>query len=433
MSIAKAPRGRFRGRRLARVLVLLALTGILVWQIRLHTSAWSELKQGRAALERNDLEIARRHLNACLEVWPQSATANYLAAQAARRSGDLSAARKYLLEADRRGRANEDIEVESALIEVQSGNLAIAESALIHHLNQEHPESARILAVLIPAYMAQYRWSDAGALAQRWTEVCPDDLQAWRAQAEILERLQKIDPATDALRRVVQLAPNDRKARLDLARLILQARQPPDEAAYHAEWLVKTDSLDTAALVQLAACRDAQSRTDEAIALLDQVIAKQPTDSKAFHYRGQVELQRGSASAAMPFLRRAVELDPSDPEILYTLFLCLQRAGTPSEASEAEKRWRQCSADLQRARDLGKAIAMTPHDPELRREMGELFLRNNREKEGLRWLESALRERRDHAPTHRVLADYYERIGQLERAAQHRALIQLPSGKPDKP
>jgi tetratricopeptide (TPR) repeat protein len=433
MSTANAPRSRFRGRRLARVVVLLALGGIAAWQIRVHTSAWSELKEGRAALERDDLETARRHLDACLEAWPRSARANYLAAQAARRSGDLSAAKKYLLEADRCGRAADDIEVENALIEVQSGHLAVAESALLHHLNHEHSESPRILAVLIPAYMAQYRWGEAGAFGQQWVELCPNEIKAWKAHAEILERLGKNDPAIDALRHVVQLAPNDRKARLDLARLILQAKQPPDEAARHAEWLVETDPRDAAALVQLAACRDAQSRTEEAISLLDQVIAGHSTDPKAFHYRGQVELHRGSAAAALPFLRRAAELDPSDPEILYTLFQSLQRTGTLDQISEAEKRWRQCTADLQRARDLGKAISASPHDPELRREMGELFLRNQREKEGLRWLESALRERPEHVPTHRVLAVYYEQIGQRDRAAQHRAFLQMPAHEPTRP
>ena len=42
--------------------------------------------------------------------------------------------------------------------------------------------------------------------------------------------------------------------------------------------------------------------------------------------------------------------------------------------------------------------------PELRRQMGELFLRNGRDDEGICWLESALREQPDHVITHEILA-----------------------------
>jgi Flp pilus assembly protein TadD len=76
---------------------------------------------------------------------------------------------------------------------------------------------------------------------------------------------------------------------------------------------------------------------------------------------------------------------------------------------------------LKRAAELARAISASPHDPELRREIGELFLRNGRETEGVRWLESALRARPDHAPTHKVLAAYYERIGRPDLARQHGA------------
>jgi tetratricopeptide (TPR) repeat protein len=238
--------------------------------------------------------------------------------------------------------------------------------------------------------------------------------------------MRKTEAAANALRRVVELAPEDRKARLDLARLILETRQAPDEAARHAEWLVTTDPRDSTALIQLAACREAQSRTDEAIALLDRVIAEFPPNARAYHIRGRLEMARGADSSALPFLRRAAELDRSDPDALYSLFLCLQRAGAPEQAAEAEKNWRRCSDDLRRARELGRLIAASPHDPELRREMGELFLRNGRDAEGLHWLESALAEQPTHAPTHRVLAAYFDRTGQPERAASHRSFLSGP-------
>ena len=163
-----------------------------------------------------------------------------------------------------------------------------------------------------------------------------------------------------------------------------------------------------AAAVLLGVCRELQGQPEQAIALLDKAIAASPRDAKAYYHRGRLDLHRGESATALPFLRRAAELDPSDPEILYSLVLCLKAAGTPDEARAAEEHWKRCEEDLKRVALLGRLIAVSPHDPDLRREMGELFLRNGRDADGLRWLESALRERPDHAATHRVLADYYE-------------------------
>jgi len=49
-----------------------------------------------------------------------------------------------------------------------------------------------------------------------------------------------------------------------------------------------------------------------------------------------------------------------------------------------------------------------------------IFLRSGQTKEGLRWLYSALQEKPRYRPTHQVLADYYDSIGDKGQAAWHR-------------
>ena len=66
-------------------------------------------------------------------------------------------------------------------------------------------------------------------------------------------------------------------------------------------------------------------------------------------------------------------------------------------------------------------ISREPTDPNPRREMGELFLRNERITEGIRWLNSALEIDPKHAATHRTLAEHYEKTGQKDLAQKHRA------------
>jgi tetratricopeptide (TPR) repeat protein len=422
MSGANVPPGRFRWRRVARVLVLLALVAVAVWQARVHGSAWDHLKQGRAALRRDDPEDARRHLERVLETWPRSAESHFLAARAARQLGDLDAAMNHLREAERLGHAKPDIDLEHDLILAQSGQLAKVESGLMKCVNDGHADSAQIAAVLVPIYLADFRIVEAERLTARWVEQRPESVKAWTYRADVLERLRRTQEAVDALRELVKLVPEDRSARLNLARMLLETRQAPDEAAGHLEWLLEADPNNPAVLIQLAACREAQGRVDEAAGILDRVIAGPTRAPQAFHYRGRLELNRGRPAAAAPFLRQALELSPSEPGLLYTHFRYLQQTGTPAEIREAEERWRRCEADLTRVGELARAISASPQDPDLRREIGELFLRHGKTQDGVRWLESALRIRPDHAPTHRVLASHYQRNGRPDLAAYHNSL-----------
>jgi predicted Zn-dependent protease len=273
--------------------------------------------------------------------------------------------------------------------------------------------------------MAEFRMIEAQGLAEKWIQLRPESAAAWAQHGEILVRRLRKAEAVTALREAVRLDPNGRRTRMSLARMLIETRQSPAEAAEHLEWLREKEPKNPEVAVLTAMCREAQGRPDEAAAILDRLIAENARDAKAHYHRGRLELNRGQAAAAAPHLRRAAELDPSDPEILNSLLLCVQQVGTPAEIREVEERWKRCDADLKRVTDLARLISASPRNPDLRREMGELFLRNGREREGIRWLESALREQSDHVPTHRLLADYYERIGEETLAEHHRSFVQL--------
>ena len=58
------------------------------------------------------------------------------------------------------------------------------------------------------------------------------------------------------------------------------------------------------------------------------------------------------------------------------------------------------------------------------RQAGEIFLAIGNDREGVRWLESALREDPHHQATHRVLRDYYARVGRADLAFVHQRALQ---------
>jgi thioredoxin-like negative regulator of GroEL len=130
----------------------------------------------------------------------------------------------------------------------------------------------------------------------------------------------------------------------------------------------------------------------------------------------------GRVAEAERWLRQAVERAPDDREALYELVRAVQIQHKTADAKRLGLHLNQLTADLKRIDELILAIAKSPHDPDLRREAGEITLRHGREQEGLNWLAGALREDPGHAPTHRVLAEFYERKGNSVQAERHRRL-----------
>jgi tetratricopeptide (TPR) repeat protein len=68
-------------------------------------------------------------------------------------------------------------------------------------------------------------------------------------------------------------------------------------------------------------------------------------------------------------------------------------------------------------------MAQNPNDAKLHYEIGSFYLRYGKPKVGVRWLQSALKLKPDHQPSHQALYDYYQRMGDWEKAEQHRSQL----------
>ncbi|MFO0799064.1 MAG: tetratricopeptide repeat protein [Gemmataceae bacterium] len=391
------------------------------WVVADQLLAARALTQGRAALAAGDAAAALSHFGRTFATRPHDPEAHFLAAVAARRSGDRAAAARHLDEADRFGWDAAAVRGERALqAAANGGHFSAVEPALRDLAGGTGSYAADALAVLATGYLAQFRITEADGLTARWVEVAPTDARAWSARTDVLERLERREASRAAFAAWVAAIPDDRRARLGLVRMMLDGRRPPAEIAPHLDWLQAATPDDPDVLRFRAAALEAEGRTDEAVSVLDRAAAQPAVTAAVLTHRARLDLDRGRADHGLPFARRAVAADASDLEARFTLLRCLQQAGTPAEAAEAEASWKQLRDDLARVRELGRRISANPSEPELRREMGELFLRNGRDSEGVRWLESALIVRPDHVPTRRLLADYYTRANRPELAAAHR-------------
>jgi predicted Zn-dependent protease len=400
--------------------LLLAAIALGVWRIVHELRTTGHFRAAKAALDAGDFAAARQHLDHCLKAWPDSAETYFLAARAARRNGDLAEALRLLDGAEKRNWVPEAIELERTLLRVPLGEFPEVEKYLTGWVADDHPESDLILEVLAPAYLRNYQLGPARHFAELWTQRRPQNPRAWACLGAAAERQHDTRGAIDAYRHAVEAAPESRTDRLELVRLLLDAAQST-EALEHLEHLRQHHPDDLAVRLALARCRSLRGQGEEARQLLDEVLTEQPNNAQALAARGRLELNAGRPAQAERWLRRAAQRAPHDRAVIDAFARCLRRTGKGEEAKRWNERLKKVDADLGRLEKVARAAAAAPRDPQPRCEAGVILLRNGMEEEGLRWLTSALRQDPNHPATHRALAEHFERKGQLQQAALHRA------------
>lgn len=429
--------GKVRLRRWAQGGVLAVFFFLLGWPVWTYVHAVHQWRSAQQAAEVENWPRVREHLEACRSMWQYNSSWHLAYGRALRHLGEWTLARQHIIHAERLGHDPSDVALEKALLRYLEGG-PTAERELWERFSRgEAADAVQIVPVLVPRLLAQFRLPEAGPLSARWVQLQPQSVTAWKYRAQILERLHpNSDETVAAWRQWWRLAPQDRTARFGLVRLLLQRRERIEEAAALLEEHSQQFPEDEEGRLLLAECRFLQGSSEAALELLHAVIAAGTQESRAYWLRGRWYLQVGDWSRAISDLRRAVELDPSFPDAWYNLFQALQQAGAPAEeVQQVEERWRRCDQDLRQAGLLARRIGEQPWDPDLRQQLGELFLRNGRNTEGLRWLHSALEIRPDHLASHRTLAEYHERHGRPDLAAPHRQFLsaarpsQNPSGQ----
>jgi tetratricopeptide (TPR) repeat protein len=354
-------------------------------------------------------------------------------------------------------------DLDKALDQARRGELKDVEEGLIARLRKDDPEASRIVQALIEGYLQTYRYRSAEECVQAWAwlyqkQEDPGALfllglvrergerdgwgnQTWGnapgspvpgAKAEVRDRPGReplwyitMGPGTAVAtyQRVLELDPKHDGARLHLAQLLLKSTQA-NEALQHFQELLKRRPKDPEVLVGLAQCDVQLGNLPEAAKLLDAVLAQDPKYVPALIQRGKLALQDGQAEQGEAWLRKAVGGDPLDSEASFALAQVLQLQGKRAAAEQQLERLKRLQQDLKHLDGLAAKMESTPHDAALDFEIASIFLRNGRDKSGLRWLKYALLEDPNHRPAHRTLAEYYERAGNKELAEQHRRLAE---------
>jgi tetratricopeptide (TPR) repeat protein len=251
---------------------------------------------------------------------------------------------------------------------------------------------------------------DAASFKHRMGELHRQALAAPNAA----DRQRLMEEALNNGRRALEFDPEDDPVAQEVVWLLVRVRQF-EEADPLCRRCLQRRPGDPWLTYLLAVIGHGRGDFAEAQSLLDSLLQREPLFTRALLLRAVLYNEAGEPAKAVPLLRQVLSLDPSlQKEARYQLSLALARSGQEEEA-------RQVMAEIQK--DNLDRLLSSPHNPDapgLKLQRAEAGLAAGREEEALRLLTELLEQDPGFAPAHALLAAYYERKGQPERAAEHR-------------
>jgi tetratricopeptide (TPR) repeat protein len=379
-----------------------------IWAI-----VWMERQIQRATTAENlhDFPTARRLLNDCLAYDPTSGRVLFQAARVARREGDHTTARQLLDFAKQQDWPADAIQWEQQLSTAQTGHFPSVEPRLRVAVEAapDDPVADLIREVLVPGYIAQYQILEAYTLLHDWCQRSPEALQPRLWMYDVTNRMLLPQRALEVARQAVAIAPNSAEARLKCGEILIENHQPA-ESRVHFDWLIERNPYHPQARFGLGKCLRELGEEAQAASVLDSLLRDFPERASYLAERGIIEVHAGRPQTARDYLQRAIAADPSDPILLYNYALCLEQLGATDEAKIWRERHSRAEADLAELKTVTEKIAKDQKNPELRYRAGELMLRNGLEREGVRWIRSAMNLDPKHAASQKALADYFDRV-----------------------
>jgi predicted Zn-dependent protease len=378
---------------------------------------------------------AERHLRAAAPFrkwWDPDVP--FLAARLARMGARYPEAAEHLKACQKMEGSSARVQLEWVLLRALQGDIDEVEPGLWNCVQNGDPDSAFILEVMAGMNMRALQFPRAAATLDRWVEVDPNNAQAWEWRGWVLDRLHRADEAEVCFRRSLELDPSREQTRYWLAELYL-ARFKVEEATPLIEGLLTEQPNAVRILSAAGQLRFLSGRVDEARQLFDRAYALDPNDQDLLIRRAKLELQSGRLPNAEVWLRRALALEEGNSEVHYLLHQAI--GGQPGREKDAAAQlavYEKYRGQAERfSRLLRELIPANPHDPKYAAELGDILFRTKQPSKAAYWHLRALTIDPGYIPSHRALADYYEKAGRPKEAAEHRRRLSpatTPAARP---
>lgn len=408
------------------LVLVLAVIGSVAAGHRLWTQY--HLDAARLALDRYAFDEAQRHLNLCLALPFRDDSIYLLAARTARRRDSYQEAERYLAACKPRQATTKALSLERLLVTAQQGELDGIEGALHARTVSDDPEALLVLEALSKGYVQRFWRTEALACVNELLHRQPGHPQALLLRARLKEEMNaqaKADHEYEAeilrdYEKAIEASPSF-DARLGRAGALFRLGQPWD-ALVQYEQLRPLGESQGEVMLGIARCRFNLGELDAARQLLDELLEQSPQKWDALLERGRLALHSGQPAEAEKWLRRAVDLAPAcETGPLRSLGQCLASQHKDEEARRCLDRLSKLEADLLQVELLTSQANRDRYNVALRYEIGTKLMRLGRERDSVAALYFVLEQQPRHGPAHAALADYFDRVGQPERAARHRS------------
>jgi tetratricopeptide (TPR) repeat protein len=312
------------------------------------------------------------------------------------------------------------VDVLSAIYHARADRYGEAEPILERAFLEESEPRAMVAKALAKIYLSSYRLDRAAVAIERWRALAPEDPQPYLWSNEIASRAD-VEPAIliQNYRAALERDPDLDKARLGLAQALSKDRRF-DEAEQEFLLYLKRNPKDAVAFLGLGRNVFQRGDIEKASRFFESALESNPRDPEALKELGQLDVRLGRLKKACERLQLLVQIQPFDHEIRYSYAQALKLTGN-EEQSRAEL---AVAARLRKEHDeivqLRYGVLKNPRDFAARFQVARWMMEHGHEDEGLKWTKEILRANPSHGPTHRVLADYYEKHGEAGLANYHR-------------
>ena len=145
-----------------------------------------------------------------------------------------------------------------------------------------------------------------------------------------------------------------------------------------------------------------------------------PREPDALKELAQADVRQGRFAQACRRFELLTQIDPYDHEIRYSYAQALKFSGDLARARSETELAARLRGDHDHILQLRDNILKNPNDRDSRFGAAKWMFEHGHAEEGLKWAREIFRTDPSHAPTHRLLAAYYQEHGDAGLANYHR-------------
>jgi len=273
---------------------------------------------------------------------------------------------------------------------------------------------------LARTYLYSYRLTQAASAVERWRALAPEDPQPYLWSNEIASRSDG-EPMILILnyRAALDRDPNLDKARLGLAQQLSSARRFDDAKEEFLVYLERNPN-DVSARVGLARIAVREGNIEDSTRYFEAALAVNPRQPDALRELGQIDLRLGRFQKAGERLELLTRIEPFDHKVRYAYAESLRLAGDDARCRAELAQAARLRKEQDELAQLKSRLLIDPRGSDACFQVAKWMFDHGRQVEGIIWTDDILRAVPRHAPTHRLLAEYYEKHGDAGLANYHR-------------